>query len=119
VYGGPRPRIVTPTLTGALLPGVTRDSLLTIADELGMDAQEGRFSTDQWRADCASGALTEVFACGTAAVIAPVGAVRSRAGGWQVGDGRPGPVMRRLRERLLDIQYGRGPDPFGWVHKVC
>lgn len=107
VYGGSRPRIVTPALTGALLPGVTRDSLLTLAGELGIDAEEGRVSVEQWRRECESGAMTEVFACGTAAVIAPVGAVRSRAGAWQVGDGHPGPVMRRLRERLLDIQYGQ------------
>jgi branched-chain amino acid aminotransferase len=119
VYGGARPRIVTPSLTGALLPGVTRDSLLTLAPSLGMDVEEGRISTRQWREECESGAITEVFACGTAAVISPVGAVRSRSADWQVGDGRPGPVMRRLREELLAIQYGRGPDPFGWVHKVC
>ena len=119
VYRGPRPRIVTPALTGTLLPGVTRDSLLSLAGELGIDAQEGRISTEQWQQECACGAMTEVFACGTAAVIAPVGTVRSRTGSWQVGDGRPGPVMRRLRERLLEIQYGQGPDPFGWVHKVC
>jgi branched-chain amino acid aminotransferase len=51
-------------------------------------------------------------------VISPVGAVKSRAGGWRIGDGRPGPVMRHLREELLAIQYGRAPDPFHWVHKV-
>jgi branched-chain amino acid aminotransferase len=119
VYGGARPRIVTPALTGALLPGVTRESLLALAGQLGIDAAEGRISVTQWRQECESGEMTEVFACGTAAVIAPVGAVRSRSGGWQVGDGRPGPVTRQLRDRLLAIQYGRNPDPFHWVHKVC
>jgi branched-chain amino acid aminotransferase len=119
VYGGRRPRIMTPALTGALLPGVTRDSLLSLAGELGIDAEEGRISTTQWREQCRSGEMTEAFACGTAAVIAPVGTVRSRSESWPVGDGRPGPVMRRLREGLLSIQYGQGPDPFGWVHKVC
>jgi branched-chain amino acid aminotransferase len=117
--GGDRPRLVTPALTGSLLPGVTRDSLLTLARGLGMEAVEGRVSADQWRAACRSGALTEVFACGTAAVVAPVGEVRSRSGGWLVGDGRPGPVMRRLHRELLSIQYGRKPDPFDWVHKIC
>lgn len=115
---GDRPRLVTPELTGALLPGVTRDSLLTLAHGLGLDAEEGRISTTGWQEGCASGALTEVFACGTAAVICPVGTVRSRSGGWLVGDGQPGPVTTRLRGELLNIQYGRGPDPFGWVHKV-
>ncbi|MEV4534034.1 branched-chain amino acid aminotransferase [Asanoa sp. NPDC049518] len=119
VYGGDRPRLVTPALTGALLPGVTRDSLLTLARDLGMEAAEGRVSAARWRTDCESGALTEVFACGTAAVVAPVGEVRSRAGGWRVGDGTPGPVMRRLHHELLSIQYGRRSDPFDWVHKVC
>jgi branched-chain amino acid aminotransferase len=119
VYGGPRPRIVTPALTGSLLPGVTRESLMILAAELGMDVEEGRVSVEQWRGDCASGAMTETFACGTAAVVAPVGAVRSRTGAWQIGDGRPGPVMNRLRSALLDIQYGRGADPFHWTHKVC
>jgi branched-chain amino acid aminotransferase len=119
VYGATRQRILTPALTGALLPGVTRDSLLTLAGELGIDAEEGQISTTEWRQQCAAGEMTEAFACGTAAVIAPIGAVKSRSGGWQVGDGRPGPVTGRLREELLAIQYGRGPDPFHWVHKVC
>jgi branched-chain amino acid aminotransferase len=120
VYGsGARPRIMTPALTGTLLPGVTRDSLLTLASRLGMAAEEGRISTDQWRRQCASGELTETFACGTAAVVAPVGKVRGTGGEWLVGDAKPGPVTMTLREELLGIQHGRRPDPFGWVHKVC
>ena len=74
---------------------------------------------DQWQAECASGELTEVFACGTAAVITPVGQVKGESGEWIVADGEPGPVTMRLREELIGIQYGRRPDPFGWVHKVC
>ncbi len=116
---GSTPRIMTPALTGTLLPGVTRDSLLTLAPQLGIAAEEGRISTEHWREDCASGRLTEVFACGTAAVMAPVGTVRSVAHDWRIGDGGPGPVTLQLRDELLGIQYGRGPDPFGWVHKVC
>lgn len=116
---GAPPRIMTPSLTGTLLPGVTRDALLTLAPHLGMAAEEGRLSTGQWRDACASGELTEAFACGTAAVMAPVGTVRSASGQWRIGDGTPGPVTLRLREELLGIQYGTSPDPFGWVHKVC
>ena len=119
VHGGDRPHLVTPALTGSLLPGITRDSLLVLAAELGMTVEERRVSAARWRADCASGAMTEAFACGTAAVVAPIGSVRSRHGGWQVGDGRPGPVTSRLRRALLDIQHGVAPDPFGWVHQVC
>ncbi|KHL08956.1 branched-chain amino acid aminotransferase [Mumia flava] len=116
---GARPRLMTPALTGTLLPGITRDSLLRLAPRLGYDAVEGQISIDEWREECAAGTLTEVFACGTAAVIAPVGAVRSERECWTVGDGRPGPITLRLREELLGIQHGSAPDPDGWVRHVC
>ncbi len=111
-------RIMTPALTGTLLPGVTRDSLLTLAADLGYGAEEGRISTDEWRAGNASGEITEVFACGTAAVITPVGAVRSHSHDWTVGDGQPGPVTMRLRQALLDLQTGAVPDTHGWLRPV-
>jgi branched-chain amino acid aminotransferase len=120
VHGsGSNARIMTPALTGTLLPGVTRDSVLTLAPDLGIPAEEGAISVAQWRAGCESGEITEVFACGTAAVITPVGAVRSTTGGWTIGGGKPGPVTTHLREQLLGIQFGQLPDPHGWVHKVC
>ena len=119
VYGsGPGARIMTPALTGTLLPGITRDSLLTLAPELGIPASEGKISTDEWRAGCESGEITEVFACGTAAVVTPVGTIKGSAGGWTVGDGTPGPVSMRLREELLGIQYGNLADPHDWIHKI-
>ncbi|MEU5714427.1 branched-chain amino acid aminotransferase [Streptomyces sp. NPDC020403] len=111
-------RIVTPSLTGSLLAGVTRDSLLTVARDLGYASEEGRVSIDQWRADTANGTLTEVFACGTAAVITPVGTVKSADGEWVQGDGTPGEVTLRLRERLLDIQRGIAEDTHGWMHRL-
>jgi branched-chain amino acid aminotransferase len=120
VHGsGSDARITTPGLTGTLLPGITRESLLTMAPDLGIPAEESAISVAQWRAGCESGEITEVFACGTAAVITPVGAVRGATGGWAVGGGQPGPVTMRLREQLLGIQFGQLPDPYGWVHKVC
>jgi branched-chain amino acid aminotransferase len=120
VYGsGPQARIMTPALTGTLLAGITRDSLLKLGPDLGIPAEEGRISVDEWREGCASGEITEVFACGTAAVITPVGQVKSAAGEWAVGDGTPGPVTMRLREELLGIQYGHRPDPYGWIHRIC
>jgi branched-chain amino acid aminotransferase len=120
VYGeGSGARLVTPALTGTLLPGITRDSLLALAPSLGIPAEEGRISVEQWRDDCASGVLTEVFACGTAAVITPVGRVKGVNSEWTIGDGTPGPVTMRLREELIGIQYARRPDPFAWIHKVC
>ncbi|MFJ6570815.1 branched-chain amino acid aminotransferase [Streptomyces sp. NPDC091292] len=115
VYGD---RIVTPELTGSLLPGITRDSLLTIARDLGYTAEEGRISTEDWRRDTESGALTEVFACGTAAVITPVGTVKSRVGEWVQGTGEPGEVTMRLRSALLQLQSGAAPDPHGWMHDL-
>jgi branched-chain amino acid aminotransferase len=119
VYGrGPGARLLTPALTGTLLPGVTRDALLKLASNLGYQAAEGRLSTEEWREGCADGSLTEVFACGTAAVITPVGAVKSAHGSWTVGDGRPGEVTMRLRQALVDLQRGAAPDPHGWMHRV-
>ena len=119
VYGsGSDARIMTPALTGTLLPGITRDSLLTLAPELGIPASEGKISVDEWRAGCESGEITEVFACGTAAVVTPVGTIKGAAGGWTVGDATPGPVSMRLREELLGIQYGHLADPHGWIHKI-
>ncbi|MEO6821109.1 MAG: branched-chain amino acid aminotransferase [Candidatus Nanopelagicales bacterium] len=119
VYGtGRNARILTPALTGALLPGVTRDSLLTVAKDLGYGAEEGRINTDDWQAGNASGEISEVFACGTAAVITPVGAVKSAAGSWAVGDGHTGPVTQQLRDALLDIQTGATADTHGWLHEL-
>ena len=119
VYGsGAAARIVTPALTGTLLPGVTRDSLLTLAHDLGYTAEEGKVSTDDWQRGNASGELAEVFACGTAAVITPVGSVKSAAGEWTVGDGQPGPITMQLRKTLLDLQTGHGPDPHGWMRRL-
>ncbi len=119
VYGsGANARIVTPALTGTLLPGITRDSLLTLAGDLGYTAEEGKVSTDEWREGNESGAITEVFACGTAAVITPVGSVKSANGEWTVGDGSPGPVSMQLREHLTGIQTGKLDDTHGWMHSL-
>ena len=111
-------RLFTPALTGTLLPGVVRDSLLALAPELGLVVEQGRISREQWQQGCADGTLTEVFACGTAAVIAPVGHAKSSQGDWTVGDGSAGPVTLALREALLDLQYGRRADPHGWMHPI-
>ena len=119
VYGsGDRARLVTPELTGTLLAGVTRDSLLTVAADLGLSAQEGRVSVDDWRDGNADGSITEVFACGTAAVITPVGQVMSQHGGWTVGHGRPGPITTMLRDHLLGMQHGTRAYDHGWMHAI-
>lgn len=110
------PRLMTPALTGTLLPGITRDSLLTLGRDLGFAVEEGRISVDDWRSGCEAGSLTEVFACGTAAVITPVGAAKSSRGSWPVGDGGAGEISMRLRKALTDIQRGAAPDPHHWLY---
>ncbi|MFI6298114.1 branched-chain amino acid aminotransferase [Nonomuraea sp. NPDC050790] len=115
VYGD---RLLTPALTGTLLPGITRESILTLAGDLGLKAEEGRLSIEEWQAGCESGELTEVFACGTAAVVTPVGSVKGADRAWTVGDGTPGPVTMRVRDELVGIQYGTRPDPHAWIHKI-
>jgi branched-chain amino acid aminotransferase len=115
---GDRTRIVTPSLSGSLLPGVTRDSLLTLARDLGYEAEERTIRMQDFRADIESGVMTEVFACGTAAVITPVGEVMAQEGSFLVHGGTPGPIAEQLRTSLLDIQHGKAPDIHGWTHPV-
>ncbi len=115
---GSSARVVTPKLTGTLLPGITRDSLLTLAADLGYEAGEVSITVDQWRRGVADGEITEVFACGTAAVITPVGAVKSATDQWSHGTGESGPIALQLREALLGIQSGLGADEHGWMERV-
>ena len=110
--------IFTPRLTGTLLAGITRDSILTVAKDLGYKVEEGMISTDEWRNGIASGEITEIFACGTAAVVSPVGAAKSAQGTWVTGDGQPGPITMQIRETLLGIQHGTIEDKHGWNRRV-
>ena len=111
--------LVTPALTGTILPGITRDSLLALAREEGLTVREERYSLDAWRADAASGKLVETFACGTAAVVTPVGKVADRNGEFVIGSGGPGQLTQRLKARLVAIQRGEAPDPHGWVKRLA
>jgi branched-chain amino acid aminotransferase len=111
-------KLVTPALSGTLLPGVIRDSILKLAGSLGLEVEERLLSVDEWQAGCASGELTEVFACGTAAVVTPVGSVKGADRSWTIGDGEPGRVTMRVREELVGIQHGTRPDLHNWVHKI-
>jgi branched-chain amino acid aminotransferase len=110
--------LVTPPLSGSILPGITRDAVMTLAREAGLAVVERPVAFPDWRADAESGRLREAFACGTAAVITPIGQVRSPDGEFTVADGSPGEVTTSLRQRLVDIQRGRAADPHGWVHRV-
>ena len=110
--------LITPSLTGTILEGVTRNSLITLARDLGYTVEERRVDIDEWRKGAADGTVVEAFACGTAAVITPVGALRWPGGEAVAGNGEPGEVTTRLRTALLDLQYGRADDPHGWLHRV-
>ncbi len=111
--------LVTPELTGTLLPGITRDSILTFAADLGLRTEVRRISTDEWRAAALSGRMTEAFACGTAAVITPIAQVKGADGEFTMTGGEPGEVTMRLRTALLDLQHGRAPDRHGWMHRIA
>jgi branched-chain amino acid aminotransferase len=112
-------RLVTPKLTGTLLPGVTRDSILTLGADLGLQVEERLISTDEWEQSVADGSLLEVFACGTAAVITPVGEVVHRNGSFTIGDGGSGALTMKLRETLLGIQQGTIADTHDWMHRIA
>jgi branched-chain amino acid aminotransferase len=109
--------IATPSL-GTILPGITRDSIIRLARDAGHDVVERPVSFEEWKADAASGRVREAFACGTAAVITPLGTIRHPGGEFRMGDGGMGTVTAALRQSLVDIQRGRAVDPYGWVHKV-
>jgi branched-chain amino acid aminotransferase len=109
--------LLTPPL-GTILPGITRDSIIALAKDKGTQVREEPYTLDQWRADAASGKLKEAFACGTAAVISPIGQVRSASGDFTINGGAAGPVAMGLRKQLVDIQYGRAPDQHNWIRKV-
>lgn len=115
---GSRTVIATPEKTGTILEGVTRDSLITVARELGYDVEERRISIDEVEQAHRTGALKEAFACGTAAVISPIGSLMSRRGTWTLNDNKVGEVSTRLRAALLDIQYGLVPDTRNWMHNI-
>ena len=109
--------LATPPL-GTILPGITRDSIIALARDAGTVVREEPYTIEQWRKDAASGRLKEAFACGTAAVISPIGKVCSASGNFEISGGAAGPVAMGLRKKLVDIQYGRAEDPHDWIKKV-
>jgi len=108
--------IVTPQ-TGTILEGITRSSIIELAGKMGHNVTERKISVDEWRDGVASGRITEIFACGTAAVVTPVGALKFREGAI------PAPVRQdvtmRIRQALVDIQFGRTQDTLGWMHRIA
>jgi len=107
-------RVVTPA-SDSILEGITRDSLLRLAEDRGLTVERRAVSLDEWRQGVASGDIVEVFACGTAAVVTPIGALVSE----DFEDAQPlGELALSLREELTDIQYGRREDKHGWLVRL-
>ncbi|SDE41495.1 branched-chain amino acid aminotransferase [Auraticoccus monumenti] len=109
--------LVTPEL-GTILEGVTRDAILQLCPELGLTPVERRVSLQEVLNGLKTGAITEIFACGTAAVITPIGELKDVDGQYRVGSGEAGEVTLGLRQALLDIQYGRREDTHGWTRRI-
>jgi branched-chain amino acid aminotransferase len=119
VFGsGGTARLVTPELNGSLLPGITRDSLLQLATDAGYSVEERKIDVEEWRKGVAAGEITEVFACGTAAVITPVSVVKYGDGEFTIADGEPGEVTMALRDTLTGIQRGTFADTHGWMARL-
>jgi branched-chain amino acid aminotransferase len=112
------PKLVTPRVSGSLLKGVTRESLLRLAGDLGYQVEERQTTFRDWQAGCADGTITESFACGTAAVITPIGRVKSDNVDFQIGGGGTGEVTGHLRKALLDIQHGMAADEHQWRYAL-
>ncbi len=115
VYGD---TIVTPPLTGTILPGVTRASIIELGRDLGYTVEEKLIDVNDMVADIRSGKVTEVFACGTAAVITPIGEFEYKGQRYVINDKQTGEVTQKLFDDLTGIQFGRIPDRFGWTLKI-
>ena len=113
-------RVVTPA-TGTILEGITRASIIELLGKLGHHVEERRFSIQEWKDGVTSGEITEVFACGTAAVVTPVGELKWEGGHAPAasGVGAEDALWTRVRRQLVDIQFGRAEDTFGWMHRIC
>ena len=111
-------QVVTPELSGTILSGITRKSVLELLRGWGVPTAERRVSIQEIADAHKAGTLEEVFGTGTAAVISPVGELRWGALSMQIGGGGIGPLSQKLYDNLTGIQTGRLPDPFGWVYEV-
>ncbi len=110
--------LVTPALTGSILPGVTRDTVLTLAKSWGIKCTERAISIDEVVETIKSGEMKDIFATGTAAVISPVGQISYRDELFTVGDGSVGELALKLYNEIIRIQYGEKKDTFGWMRQL-
>ncbi|MCX5837762.1 MAG: branched-chain amino acid aminotransferase [Deltaproteobacteria bacterium] len=111
--------LITAPLTGTILAGITRDSVIRLAGSWGVKVSERRLSMDEIMAAIAGGTMQEAFASGTAAIVSPVGQIYHRGKEYPIGDGRTGQLTKRLYDEILQIQYGMKDDPFGWRLKIA
>ena len=116
VIGG---KLVTPPLSDSILAGVTRDSILHMAKDLGITAEERRISLTEIKKAQQSGALTEVFGSGTAAVISPVGELAFGDERLSIAGGKPGPIAEKLNAEITGIQRGTIEDRYGWLTPIA
>lgn len=116
VYEGKR--LVTPSLTGSILPGITRDSILVLARDLGYEAEEALLDVHQILADIAGSKITEIFGCGTAAVVAPIGKLGFQGTDYVVNNYQAGPVASHLFAELSALQRGEIEDRYGWTQVI-
>jgi branched-chain amino acid aminotransferase len=111
-------KLVTPGLGGSILPGITRMSVIDLARSLGYEVEERAISIDEVIDGLNQGTLTEAFGSGTAAVISPVGSLYFKDHNYMINNSQVGRVTQELYNKLVDIQYGRAKDPFGWVKEI-
>lgn len=110
--------VITSPLTGSILPGVTRDSVLHILRAWGHKVSERLLSIDEVTAAAESGALKEVFGTGTAAIISPVASLCYKDQNYAVADGQTGALSQKLYDHIVAIQYGKEEDPYGWTERL-
>jgi len=110
--------LITPPLTGSILPGITRDSVIRIARDWGIKVSERPVSIEEVIETASNGRLTEAFGSGTAAVISPVGQITYKGKDYTVGGGKMGPLSQRLYSEIVSIQYGEKPDHRGWIQTI-
>ena len=110
--------LVTPELSGSVLPGITRKSVITVAKDWGVDVEERKISIDEVFNEYKSGNLKEVFGTGTAAVISPVGLINHKGEKLELDRKKIGPFAKKMYDEITGIQYGRKEDRFGWITKV-
>ena len=111
--------VATPPVSGSILEGVTRSSIIQLLSDAGHAVSERELPLAEVRAGLADGSIAEVFACGTAAVITPIGRLASDDFDLQVGDGQAGAVTSQIRAELTDIQYGRAADRHNWLYRLA